>query len=363
MSGSKVKKKRHPIKAFFKFLLILILSVLVIAGGYVAYVFIDYHRVPDHQQLEVKGSASENAKTGEVYKILTYNIGFGAYESDYDFFMDGGTQSWAWSKDRLNTNLNNIASFIESQNADLAIVQEVDENATRTYHVNERKLFEDTFADRDSVYAEDWDSPFLMYPIQQPHGKTQAGIMTFARFDIDNAVRRSVPVEDSVMKIVDLDRCFSKSYIPVEGGKQLVLYNLHLSAYTSDGTIADKQVDILLEDMTDEYNNGNYVVGGGDFNKDLLGDSSQYFGVSGEQFSWAKPIKTESFEGKPLTLVAASNVPSNRNADAPYNPDQFVNVIDGFVVSDNVEVISNSNIDLQFAYSDHNPAEMEFKLK
>ena len=243
------KRKRHPLKAFFKFILILLLVVLVIVGAYIAYVFIDYHRLPDHQQLDVKDGASLEAKTGETYKIISFNTGFGAYEPDYSFFMDGGTQSWAWSKERLTANVDNIKSFVEAQNADIVVMQEVDEDATRTYHVNERKTYEDAFSDFDTCFAQNWDSPFLFYPVQQPHGKTVTGILTLSSFDMQSAERRSVPVEDSVMKIVDLDRCYSKSYLTVEGGKILVLYNLHLSAYTSDGTIADKQLDMLLDDI------------------------------------------------------------------------------------------------------------------
>ena len=32
-------------------------------------------------------------------------------------------------------------------------------------------------------------------------------------------------------------------------GKELALYNLHLSAYTSDGTIAEEQLEMLFADM------------------------------------------------------------------------------------------------------------------
>ena len=73
---------------------------------------------------------------------------------------------------------------------------------------------------------------------------------------------------------------------------------------TSDGKIADEQLEMLLADMQQEYENGNYVVGGGDFNKDLLGNSGEIFGVSTEGYTWAQPIKTELFEGKNLTRVA-----------------------------------------------------------
>jgi hypothetical protein len=38
-------------------------------------------------------------------------------------------------------------------------------------------------------------------------------------------------------------------------------------------------------------------------------------------------------------------------------------VIDGFLVSDNVEVTELHNVDTGFAYSDHNPVMMRFTLK
>ncbi len=44
--------------------------------------------------------------------------------------------------------------------------------------------------------------------------------------------------------------------------------------------------------MQAEYEAGNYVVGGGDFNKDLLpGGSTQYFGVTHGDYTWAQPIR------------------------------------------------------------------------
>ena len=51
-----------------------------------------------------------------------------------------------------------------------------------------------------------------------------------------------------------------------------------------------------------------------------------------------------------------------RVAEAPYNPQQFVLTIDGFIVSDNVRVISTQVDDTGFAYSDHNPVEVVFEL-
>ena len=74
-----------------------------------------------------------------------------------------------------------------------------------------------------------------------------------------------------------------------------------------------------------------------------------------------------AFDNSNLSLIFAYDeilrIPSCRNADAAYNPNQFVLTVDGFIVSDNVEVVSSQVIDLKFKYSDHNPVEMIFELK
>ena len=343
------------------------MALVLVAVGYVAYVMIDYHRI-GNEVMDCAGGKTEKVAINTEYDAVSWNVGFGAYESDYGFFMDGGTESWAWSKERLNANMDKISALLGEQNAQFISVQELDSNSTRTYHVDERSMLEEKL-DRekyDSVYVLNFNSPFLMYPLTQPHGKSVSGIETFAQFDITSAGRVELPVEKSLMRLVDLDRCYSKCYMPTENGKNLVYYNMHLSAYTSDGAIATEQLKKLILDMQGEYEAGNYVVCGGDFNKDLLGDSSVYFGECEQEYTWAQPLPDGIFDGTNLKLVAPLDeenpVPSCRNADGPYHKGQFVLTIDGFVVSDNVEVTESDVIDTGFAYSDHNPIHMSFKL-
>ena len=275
-----------------RILLVMLLAIVLLFLGYFAYVMLSYSRLEDNLPLDVQGEADKTAAAGVPYNILSYNIGFGAYEPDYGFFMDGGKESWAFSEKRLIANMENIAEFINSQNADICILQEVDQNATRTYHFDEREFLTEKLAGYSSVWAENWNSPFLFYPFIKPHGSTLAGIMTFSMPGIASALRISLPIETGLMKLVDLDRCYSVSRIPVNNGRELVLYNLHLSAYTSDGKIAEEQLKMLIEDMSAEYGKGNYVIGGGDFNKDLLGDSAAVFGVNGATIPGHSPYPT-----------------------------------------------------------------------
>ena len=335
---------------------VLLLAVLIAVLCYVGYVFGTYSRIEDNQALDVTHGSSgvQTAEPETDYKILSWNIGFGAYEEDFGFFMDGGTESRAWSRDRLEQNLDAIGETAAAQNADLMLLQEVDFDSDRSYHVDEAlklRTFDGLDVSTDSVFAVNYHSAYLFYPITQPHGASNSGLLTTSKLGIRSAVRRSLPVETGVTKLLDLDRCYSVSKIPVSNGKALCLYNLHLSAYTSNGKIADEQLELLLCDMQAEYEAGNYVIGGGDFNKD---------------YTSAQPLRFDLLEKTDIRLIAPQGkdgaVPTVRNADGPYHDGQLVLSVDGFLVSPNVEVTDSEVVSTGFAYSDHNPICMSVTL-
>ena len=374
--GYDTLQKNHQegtcLKKVLKIAAIALLAVLAVVLLYVGYVFGTYSRIEDNQALSVtQGSGGvQTAEADTEYKVLCWNIGFGAYEDDFGFFMDGGTESRAWSKERVTANIEEIGRTIADENPDISILQEVDFDSDRSYHVDEAlalRTFEDLDAWTDSVFAVNYHSAYLFYPITQPHGASKSGLLTMSKLGIRSAVRRSLPVETGVTKILDLDRCYSVTRIPVSNGKELCLYNLHLSAYTSDGKIADEQLEFLLSDMQAEFEAGNYVIGGGDFNKDLLsGGSEAYFGVSTADYNWAQPVRFDLIDETDIRLIAPEGknapVPSVRNADGAYHEGQLVLTVDGFLVSPNVEVTGSEVLDTGFAYSDHNPVVMTAKL-
>lgn len=355
-------------KKVLKTLGVLILALLVVVGGYVAYVFIDYYRIEDNQTLECSNpkSVASEVPVGEELKILSYNIGFGAYLPDYTFFMDGGKESRAYSEESVIDDVTKIGKFLKSQDSDFYFVQEVDKDSTRAHHVDETEILTSALAEYGSTYAINYDSPYLFYPITSPHGKSLSGILTFSKYNINSSVRRSLPIQTDFAKVLDLDRCYSVNKLATANGKTLCLYNFHLSAYTTDPTIGNQQLEMLYEDMQSEYEKGNYVICGGDFNKDLWGNSPEVFGVSGDDYSWAKPYPVESIPSH-FSLVSSYDkenpVASCRNCDRPYEPGVFLVTVDGFMVSDNVKVIDSKVMDLQFEYSDHNPVYMNFVLE
>ncbi|MBO2517366.1 MAG: nuclease [Clostridiales bacterium] len=363
----KAKSEKKGGKKALKIILIVLLVLVLLAAGYIAYVLIAYHRI-GNQDLAVKDNVEAVMEEGQEYKLFSWNIGFGAYTKDYDFFMDGGTQSWASSKDGLITNMNAISALAASSGADIYFLQEVDIDSTRTYHVDEREYFYEALNGMASVFAQNYDSPFLMYPLTQPHGASRSGLLTLSSFMMSDAKRIEFPVEEALTKLLDLDRCYSKAYVALSSGRKLVIYDFHLSAYTSDGVIATTQLKMLLEDMKKEFEAGNYCIAGGDFNKDLLGKSYEIFGVEPLEGSWCKPVEFELFEESGMVLIAPdvdAPVPTCRNPDKAYEKGQFVVTVDGFIVSPNVEASAKvfvENEDDWFLYSDHNPLLMTFTL-
>ena len=355
-------------KKWVKIILCVLLALLLLAGGYVAYVFIDYHRIGDQMLTPVQSTdAARSVDTNTAYTVVSWNIGFGAYEDDYGFFMDGGTESRAWSKERLTANMDAIAGYLKQQNADFCLLQEVDIGSTRTYHVDEREPLYAALFNKSSVFCQNYDSPYLLYPLTAPHGASRSGLLTFSPANITAADRVELPVESGFMKLLDLDRCYSVSRIPVDNGKELVIFNLHMSAYGNSDSIRQGQIEMLCNDMAKEYEAGNYVLCGGDFNHDLKASEEDTESCE----SWAFPFpRTELPEHFAFCLDLLSSEEqaalwnSARNADMEYVPGVTYTVtLDGFIISDNIECLSYENVNTGYSYSDHDPVKVEFMLK
>lgn len=367
---------------------IILLALVIVLAAYIIYLYASYHRISDKQELQVE-EISQNTEAGnelttdKQYSALTYNIGFGAYTPDFIFFMDGGKSSWAKSKDSVKETIKGAGELVASKDSDFALIQEIDLDATRSYHVNEYSILKETIPAYNCVFAQNYDSAFLFYPFTQPHGKSKAGLALFSKYPITGSLRRSFPISTSFTKFFDLDRCYSISRVPVDNGKELVIFELHMSAYGNSDAIREGQIRMLSEDMQKEYEAGNYVICGGDFNHDLKAADTQSkasdasnntqtdSGDSAEPESWAYPFpRSELPEHFSFCLDQLSEDEKNnlwnsaRNADMEYVPGETYTVtLDGFIISDNVECTKYENVNTGYSYSDHDPVYMEFQLK
>ena len=367
-------KKKTILKTLLKITGI-VLGILILALlAYIVYLYASYYRIEDNQELVVEAPV-DNTTTGAAavlatdteYSAVTYNIGFGAYLPDYSFFMDGGTSSWAESPETVQYAINGAGELVKSLDPDFALIQEIDLDATRSYHTDEYEMLRNILPEYTTVFAQNYDSAFLFYPFTQPHGSSRSGLGLFSRYPVSSALRRSFPISTSFSKFFDLDRCYSVSRIPVDNAKELVIFNLHMSAYGNSDAIRKGQIEMLCNDMAKEYEAGNYVLCGGDFIHDLKASEEDTESCE----SWAFPFpRTELPEHFAFCLDLLSTEEqaalwnSARNADMEYVPGVTYTVtLDGFIISDNIECLSYENVNTGYSYSDHDPVKVEFVLK
>ena len=353
---------------WWKIPLCVVLLLLIIAASYVAYVFLSYSRIEDNVSLPSSGNATQAASVGTEYTAVSYNVGFGAYTPEFTFFMDEGKESRARSAESVQECTNGVSDVALSYDPDITLYQEVDTDSTRSWHIDQVKIINDKFSahgNYDSVFAQNYHSVYLMYPLNKPHGASNSGLLTESRFDVTSSLRRSLPIADGFKKILDLDRCYSISHIPVDNGKEIVLFNVHLSAYGTDAAQGNAQLEMLFGDMKAAYDAGNYVICGGDFNHDFTTTSKEYFNPGTDKtYSWCEPFPDDIIPDglSKCTDYAEGMVHTSRYANIPYGEDSFVVILDGFIISDNIGCTYVQNIDTGYKYTDHNPAVMKFIL-
>ena len=195
-------------------------------------------------------------------------------------------------------------------------------------------------------------------------GKVNAGIATFSKYSINDSERVQLPIPFSwPMKLFNLKRCLLVTRMPIQGSdKELVMINLHLEAYSSEeGKV--KQANQLMGLMKEEYEKGNYVIAGGDFNQTFSHIGFSKYPNNGD---WECPTFEEASYIDNFSFEMDDSYPTCRSLKTPlvgYDKATFqYYMIDGFIVSKNVQVNEIHTLDLGFKNTDHNPVTMNIKL-
>jgi len=309
-------------------------------------------------------ASTESLEKGGTLSILSWNIGYAGLGENEDFFMDGGEMVRPDSKETVEKYLAGIIETLKDMDTDLYVLQEVDGlRSTRTYGIIETETIANALS-YDSAYALNYKCDFVPFP-WPPLGKIGSGIMTLSSAPIESAERIALPSPFSwPVSVANLKRCMCPSYIDVEGtDAQLVLVNVHLEAYDNgEGKIA--QTKMLLDFIQSEYEKGNYVIVGGDFNQTFPGALEDYPMIDGSL--WTPGTLEADMLPEGWSFAYDTTVPTCRLLNQPYDPEspntQYY-VIDGFILSPNVELCSVETQDMHFENSDHNPVLMSVRLK
>ncbi|WP_040950837.1 endonuclease/exonuclease/phosphatase family protein [Gorillibacterium massiliense] len=338
-------------------------AVLLFAVLLLVLTITDYK--PD-EVIPLTASPSQNPiiKHNEPFSVTTFNIGYAGLDQNQDFFMDGGTMSRSSSKSQTLTNLTGLSSYLKKAESNIIFLQEVDTRSSRSYHINEADYMADQLPAYSHVFAANYNVPWVPVPLTHPMGSAHSGLLTLSSYKSTANTRYDLPGKESwPTQLFELDRAFLESRLPVDNGKELVLVNLHLSAFDKGGKIRKKQLNYLNAYIQKESEKGNYLLIGGDWNHALPDTDPSAFATTQEWPEWLQSFP-DSFKPVGFQWAVDKKTPSVRTVDVRYTEGvNFRAVIDGFLVSPNIEIKSVEGTDLHYANSDHNPVTARFILR
>lgn len=350
------------IKGIIKTVFLLILVAFAAAAAGLGYLSVTEYRPAAAEELGVEKGAGDKKPEKEEIKILSFNIGYGGLGDRASFIMDGGEGNGKpATREDFEAYWRGALKFIKNSGCDALMLQEIDRGSNRSYNADEVKELKEALNPQSSVFASNYLCSFVPFP-WPPIGRVDSGLLTAADFGIKSAERVSLPNPFSwPYRIANLKRAALVTHIPVEGSdRELCLINLHLEAYTAEEG-RRKQQDAILKIMREEYEKGNWVIAGGDFNQSFPA-TRDTFPIIDESWIPGELDEKELPEG--FSYAFDRKTPSCRLLNGPYDKKTAQHyIIDGFIVSGNVEVVSVKTHDLGFEFSDHNPVEIAVKLK
>ena len=107
--------------------------------------------------------------------------------------MEGGESTARSPLEDQRKALDAMISFIDGQEPDICLLQEVDTASKRSFRADQLYTVANAFKDYEIYHALNYKSPFIPLPAAEPIGRVESGIALLSRFSIDSAVRRQLP--------------------------------------------------------------------------------------------------------------------------------------------------------------------------
>ena len=207
----------------------------------------------------VNYSVDNTIKNDTVFSIVTYNIGY----------LSGMTNNLPVAKPKslFDDNLRKVLSETKKINPDIIAFQEIDYDASRSYHTNQEK----EIANLGYGYAAraiNWDEryvPFPYWPFSMHFGKVVSGQTILSKYPLKEHQRMVLErVADAPFHrdAFYLERLAQIVKVTLNN-KDVILINVHLEAF--DKTTREKQFEEVLE-IFNRYKKKYPTILLGDFN-------------------------------------------------------------------------------------------------
>lgn len=351
-------------KLVFKILIWLVIIVIILLAGFLIFITIkDYQ--PKSVEVLIHNEKNEvSFPEKDTFDLISWNIGYAGLGKEMDFFYDGGKKVRP-TKELNRKYMDGIKTFVaDHRDVDYFLIQEVDIKSKRSHRINKVEELEKVLPEYTPIFAMNYNVPYVPVPVYEPMGRVKGGLMIFSKYMPVKAERYAYPLIASwPNRLFLLDRCFILTRYPLKNGKDFLVINTHNSAYVYDSALRVKELQIIKNKMLEEYDKGNYVIAGGDWNANppYYQPAGDY---NGHYFVPSEVKMNPSLMPDGWVWAFDPSAPTNRHNDKAFvKGENGTTCLDYFVVSPNVEVLEIKTIDLSFEDSDHNPVFVRIALK
>lgn len=360
------------VKLGFRILFICLALMLAYLGLVLAHGTAGDWKPEAETRLEAFQESPEPEIRDSILSFAIWNLGYGGLGEESDFFYDHGSLFFSGGRmvrsprELVEKNIAGDTLFVRSTRSDFFLFQEVDFRAKRSYCINQFEELKQALPGYSAFFAPNYKVSRVPIPLLEPwnaYGEVLSGLATYSRFQPLESARLQMPgYFNWPTRIFELDRCVALHRFAVANGRQLVVANIHLSAYDADGALKKQQMAFLRELILAEYEKGHYVVVGGDWNlcppffrfDGFMPGNTQGYSQINIEPDWAPEGWHWAYDPR---------LPTNRKVRTPYKAGtSFVTIIDFFLTSPNIKLRTIRGIDQQFRFSDHQPVWMEVEL-
>ena len=273
-----------------------------------------------------------------VFSIVTYNIGY----------LSGMTNNLAVEspKELFEGNLEIVTSEVKKLNPDIIAFQEIDFDASRSYHVNqEEEISKLGFNYRAQTI--NWDErylPFPYWPISMHYGKVVSGQSIISKYPLKEQQR--IVLERVADAPFHRDAFYLERLAQVVkvvlNGKEVVLINIHLEAFEA-ATRVNQFEEVLA--IFNTYKDIYPTILLGDFNSKARDENAIV-----QKIFAMKDVGNAAFD--------MNNLGNTFNSKDPFERIDYI-----FYTKNSIEYISGKVLNQFGQASDHLPVEMKFKLR
>jgi len=244
-----------------KFFFLLILAILT--SGCEPFV----KTFPDiSQPIMYKAEYLQNSEySAKPVKVVTWNIRFGS--GRLEWFLDSCGERALADYDSAEIIIQNIADTLNSINADIVLLQEVDIQSKRSGYLDQVQFLLDHTYLNYGAYASMSEVDFVP---TDGLGRINTGNAILSKYPITDAERIQLRLrtdQDALVKYFYARRNIIKVNIPSleHNGKKLFAVNIHATAFATDDT-KERHIEKYIEVLGEISKGGDLFIAGGDLN-------------------------------------------------------------------------------------------------